>query len=322
MATIYACTGERFARLEGEPGDWTVEDSLAGSGAQCLAVDPADPRRVLVGTRGSGAFLSADGGGSWSGCELPEDEIFSVAISPADGRIYAGSEPSRLFVSDDGQDWRELTALQQIPSRDEWSFPPRPWTSHVRWIAPDPHDGERLLVGIELGGLMLSGDGGASFSDHREGAVRDVHSVIWHPSEPGHAYEAGGRGTARSRDGGEGWEPADEGRDLRYCWAVAADPTDPERWYVSAAPGPGEAHGDQPAQARLYRREGEDPWKPLDGGLPEPLEGMPYALIADGERLWCGLSDGELWLGADRGESWSSAGRPLESIVALAVAPG
>jgi hypothetical protein len=78
-----------------------------------------------------------------------------------------------------------------------------------------PHDADVVLVGIELGGLMRSDDSGASFSDHRPGAARDVHCLTWHPSVTGRAYEAGGDGTAWSRDGGVTWEPADTGRDRR-----------------------------------------------------------------------------------------------------------
>jgi hypothetical protein len=48
---------------------------------------------------------------------------------------HAGTEPSRLYRSRDGEHWAALAALQDIPSRDEWSLPPRPWTSHVRGIA-------------------------------------------------------------------------------------------------------------------------------------------------------------------------------------------
>ena len=91
-------------------------------------------------------------------------------MSAADGTVYAGTEPSRLFCSDDrGETWRELEALLELPSRPTWSFPPRPWTSHVRWIAPSPHEADLLLVGIELGGLMRSTDGGESWQDHRPG---------------------------------------------------------------------------------------------------------------------------------------------------------
>ena len=100
--------------------------------------------------------------------ELPEQGVFSLAVSAADGAVYAGCEPSRLFRSDDGGDsWRALDALLEPPPAR--SFPPRPWTSHVRWIAPNPHNADLLLVGIELGGLMRSTDGGESWQDHRPG---------------------------------------------------------------------------------------------------------------------------------------------------------
>jgi photosystem II stability/assembly factor-like uncharacterized protein len=226
-------------------------------------------------------------------------------VSAADGAVYAGCEPSALFRSDDGGDtWRELEALLDLPSQPTWSFPPRPWTSHVRWIAPSPHDAALLLVGIELGGLMRSEDGGASWEDHRPGAQRDVHSLAWHPADATRAYEAGGGGAAWSFDAGESWRPADEGRDRHYTWSVAPDPEDADRWFVSASTGPFAAHGGRDAQARVFRWEGEGPWRVLDGGLPEPLTAMPYALVHAEGRLFAGLSDGRIFETADHGESW------------------
>src|ERR671931_489046 len=161
MARLYAATGDGIARVEESGEAWTVELSLPESGAQCLAVDSNDPDTVYAGLREGGVRRTADAGGSWVDCALPEPGVFSLAVSAADGAVYAGTEPSRLFRSDDrGESWRELEALLELPSRPRWSFPPRPWTSHVRWIAPSPHDADLLLVGIELGGLMRSGDGG------------------------------------------------------------------------------------------------------------------------------------------------------------------
>jgi photosystem II stability/assembly factor-like uncharacterized protein len=296
--SVFVCTrDDRLVRLEPNGRDWTAADALEGLGAQCVA---ARGQRVLVGTRGNGLFVSDDGGERWDRVDLPERDVLSVAISAADGALYAGSEPSRLFVARDGGAWTELEALQDIPSRDRWSFPPRPWTHHVRWIAPDPHHAERLLVGIELGGVMYTEDGGASFADHRPGAKLDAHSLAWHPQADGHAYQAAGDGAASSRDGGRTWESADAGRDLRYCWALAVDPADPERWYVSAASGPGAAHSDTKARGRLYRWDGSA-WH----SLPLPAETMPYALVATGTTLLAGLTDGRILTSDDRGESWT-----------------
>src|SRR5829696_9475715 len=258
---LLATTGDAFVRV----GAWT---RLQGSGAQCLAVDGDT---VYVGCRGGGLKRSADGGETFEDVPLPEQDVFSVAVSATDGAVYAGTEPSRLFCSrDGGERWDELVALQDIPSRPRWSFPPRPWTSHVRWIAPSPHEPEVVLVGIELGGLMRTEDGGASFSDHRPEAARDVHCLAWHASAPGRVYEAGGDGAAWSRDGGRSWEKADTGRDRRYAWALAVDAADPDRWFVSAAPGP---------------------WQMIDG----PLEAHVYALATGHGRLFAVWATARCW---------------------------
>jgi photosystem II stability/assembly factor-like uncharacterized protein len=319
---LYAATGDGIVRLDEVGEAWTVESSLSGSGAQCLAVDPADPDTVFVGLRDGGVRRSVDGGRTWADCKLPEPAVFSLAVSAADGTVYAGTEPSRLFRSDDGgESWTALDALLELPSQPRWSFPPRPWTSHVRWIAPSPHDADLLLVGIELGGLMRSGDGGQSWQDHRPGAQRDVHSLAWHPHTPGRAYEAGGGGAAFSTDGGESWQPADEGRDRHYAWSVTVDPDDPDCWYVSASTGPRAAHGRGDPQARIYRRREGEAWQPLAGGLPEPLPAMPYALLATDGRLVAGLADGQLWESRDRGDTWTAMrlhGDTLRTVLALA----
>jgi hypothetical protein len=305
MTRLYAATGDSIARLDDAGGEWTVELSLRGTGAQCLAVDPADADTVYAGLRNGGVRRTTDAGRNWVDCALPQSGVFSLAVSAADGAVYAGTEPSRLFRSDDGGGtWRELEGLLELPSRPSWSFPPRPWTSHVRWIAPSPHSADVILVGIELGGLMRSTDGGETWQDHRPGAQPDVHSLIWHPRIVGRAYEAGGGGTAWSEDAGETWHPADEGRDRHYTWAVAVDPEDPERWYVSASTGPYAAHGGHDPQARIYRRSSDEPWRALAGGLPEPLPAMPYALLAADGHLFAGFADGQLWNSTDGGDLW------------------
>lgn len=60
-ARILAVTDEGVASfgLSGSP-DIQVETHLAGSGARCIAADPADPRRVYVGTVDRGLYLSQD----------------------------------------------------------------------------------------------------------------------------------------------------------------------------------------------------------------------------------------------------------------------
>src|SRR5215207_8351814 len=318
---LYAATGDGIARLDEERGEWRLESTLGRSGAQCLAMDPHDPDTLYAGLRERGVRRTQDGGQSWVDCGLPEPGVFSLAVSAADGAVYAGTEPSRLFRSDDrGESWRELDGLLELPSRPTWSFPPRPWTSHVRWIAPNPHDADLILVGIELGGLMRSTDGGATWQDHRPGAQPDVHSLAWHPRVRGRAYEAGGGGAAFSEDAGETWQPADDGRDRHYTWSVAVDPDDPDLWYVSASTGPFAAHGRRDPQAVIYRRRADEPWSPVGAALPERLPAMPYALVTADGRLFVGLADGQVWESRDRGDSWDACpitGEPMTALQAL-----
>ncbi len=323
MAELFATTGNSVARIIQQGNTWNAKLTLKDSGAQCLALDPHQLGTLYVGTHGKGVWKSSDKGQTWQDMKLPQEDVFSIAVSAVDGTIYAGCEPSMLFRSmDGGQSWQELSALRSIPSAPTWSFPPRPWTSHVRWIAANPHDAALLIVGIELGGLMYSSDSGQTWADHRPDAQRDVHALAWHPTVPGRAYEAGGGGTAWSKDGGQTWQRIDAGRDRHYTWGLAVDPDDPDCWFISACPGPREAHNPRGnAQAYIYRWRGNGPWLALNGGLPQPLKSFPYALVSAPGQLFAGLNDGSIYVSHDLGDSWqllTLTGESLSSVLALA----
>jgi photosystem II stability/assembly factor-like uncharacterized protein len=312
MTELLVATGQALARVAGDDASMLLERP----GLQCVA---AADGRIAVGCRGGGVWEIADGGSTWRDAELPSRDVFSVAFGPVDGALYAGCEPSALWVRRSGEPWRELAALRELPSAPTWSFPPRPWTHHVRWIAPSPHDAAVVLVGIELGGLMRTSDGGETWADHRPGARRDTHSIVWHPTARGRAYQAAGDGAAWSRDDGDTWRAADPDGEQHYAWAVTADPADPDCWYVSAAPGPFQAHGEGAARAALFRWRGEGPWQELDLGLPRPLASMPYALAAADGRLHVALRDGRFFESRDAGDSWRPLGARVPKVAAMAL---
>lgn len=315
MARLYAAGSSAVAVVD----DGKVESTLEGRGARCLAVDPQDPDTLYVGTSDEGLFKSEDGGRIWerlSGVDHPR--ITAIAVSPVDGAVYAGTEPSSLFVSHDGgASWREMEGMRNLPSAPTWSFPPRPWTSHVRAIAPSHDDPNLVVVGIELGGIVRSTDGGESWQDQRPGAQADCHSLAAHRGDPGLLYEAGGGGFALSWDFGNSWEAADEGMGLSYAWGLAVDAEDPELVYASAASGPGRAHGGGPSDAAIYRRIADGRWE----AVLEGLAAFPYALCPDPETpgtLYAGLGDGTVLISQDSGRSWSEVARVPAGPQALA----
>jgi photosystem II stability/assembly factor-like uncharacterized protein len=320
---LVVATGDSIALLDEHRDTWQVRVALEGSGAQCVAVDPHDVDTIYVGAWGEGIWKSTDGGVRWSNLStaLSRADVFSVAISPMDGALYAGCEPSALFRSDDGgASWDELRALTQLPSASQWSFPPRPDTSHVRSVAPSPHNADLLLAGVEAGALVRSLDGGRSWQDHRPGALPDVHFIAWHPREGNYAYEAGGHGGAAwSDDEGCSWRPAVGGVELRYTWGLAVHPTDPHIWFVSDSPHAQLAHSAENAAARILRRR-DNVWEELREGLPQPLTSLPYSLLSTRNALFAGLGDGRIFVSRDWGDSWKElhlAGDRLPGVRAM-----
>jgi photosystem II stability/assembly factor-like uncharacterized protein len=326
---IYSATGDAVARvaLDGA-GAPEAELALPEGGAVCVAADPADPRRLYVGTFDDGIYVSDDGGESWraGGDGLEDRRVLALSVSrshQANGTsvAYAGTEPSNLYRSEDaGRSWQLVPALRELPSEPNWSFPGRPWTHHVRTIALSPSDPDWLLVGIELGGVMRSLDGGRSWADHNAQAHSDAHRLLTHPLAPERVYEVAGQGVALSEDRGESWGRFEQGLDRSYAWAGAIDPDDPELWYVAVSRSPFTAHGDGDGEARLMRSSG-DGWTPVDdwGEGPE-LRRMPYALATVPGRprsLIAGLRGGTLLLTDDAGESWRRLEVELDDVLDL-----
>jgi photosystem II stability/assembly factor-like uncharacterized protein len=330
---LAAATGDAVAVVDGLPDVPDIHVGLEGSGAQCVAIDPHAPDRMVAGTFDKGIFRSDDAGRTWQSLSdgIPHARVLSVAFSPCESShnksvLYAGTEPSSVYRSaDDGRTWDDLASLRDLPSAPTWSFPPRPWTHHVRWIAPHNSLPDVLFVGIELGGVLRTLDGGRTWDDRHPGAVIDPHVLRTHAVATDRVYAVGGDGISYSSDAGESWRRDVDGMDRHYTWGLAVDPEDPDLWYASASTGPMQAHGEGDAQARLYRKSGSSAWKALRvngfDGVDAPLETMPYALVAPRGLTGCivaGMRDGALLLGRDAGDSWHTVGARLPGILALA----
>jgi photosystem II stability/assembly factor-like uncharacterized protein len=308
-----ATTGHGLARASHDSDDeWSVEILLPDQDLRCLAANPANPQVIYAGTQGNGVFRSHDKGKSWYAAGLTGQIVKALAVSPVSpGTVYAGTKPALLFASrDGGASWTELASFRHIRSPWFWFSPAeKPFTAYVQAIALSPIDHNTIIVGIEAGAVVRSLDGGQTWSGHRRGALRDCRSLTFHATSGDWVYEGGGTGAgvAVSRDAGERWTQPGEGLDRHYGWAVAADPARPEVWYVSVAPSPMKAHSEHRAQAALFRAVGAAPWQHLSGGLPQPLDAMPYALLTDPvspSHVYAGLSNGDVWHSTDHGDTW------------------
>lgn len=242
-----------------------------------MGFDPRHPARLYCGTFGHGLWRSDDAGDSWERLsDLTQQQVTAIAVSPVEfggrfGVVYAGTEPSAVFRSEDGgSTWRECPGLAALPSAPTWSFPPRPHTHHVRWIAPDAVVPRRLFVAIEAGALVRSLDGGTSWQDRVQSGPFDTHTLMTTPLAPDHLHSAAGDGYFVSHDGGASWRQPDAGLEHHYLWSLAIHPGNAETMIVSAARSPWAAHNARAAESYLYRRTHGAAWMPLHEGLPTP----------------------------------------------------
>ncbi|MFC6861961.1 WD40/YVTN/BNR-like repeat-containing protein [Halomicroarcula sp. GCM10025817] len=299
---VYAGLSDRVLVGDGE----TWADRLQGRTVECVAADARAPERAFVGTVEAGLQRTTDGGETWTEALATDDRVTSVTVAPHDPDVvWAGTEPSAVYRSTDGgESWTERGGLTDMPSAPRWSFPPRPHTHHVRWIAVAPDDPEQLYVAIEAGAFVRSPDGGATWDDHPDGARRDTHTLATHADAPDRVYTAAGDGYARSDDRGETWATPQAGLDHRYVWSVAVHPADPEVVVVSAASGPYTAHSTT-GESYVYRRTG-GAWTRAMAGLPAP-DGLARAVLATDAEAFYALTNHGLFRSTD-GREWDAVG--------------
>ena len=314
MATIYLAMDDELLVVRGDGGGWETRTELVDRGPRCLAVDPERPERVWCGGL-AGVWMTEDAGAGWrpAGAALERSSVSAIAAGDG-GLLFAGADPSALFRSEDGgETWEELPALLELPSAPTWSFPPRPDTSHVRWITLDPAVPGRVYVCIEAGALVRSADGGRTWTDRVEGGPWDTHTLAAHSAAPGRLYSAAGdgfmapgRGYNESRDRGETWAQPDDGIERHYLYGMAVDPGDPDTILVSAAVSPMAAHDYRAADATVYRRSGGGPWREVREGLPDPA-GSTRAMLASNPAepgVFYAAGNRGLFRSADAGATW------------------
>ncbi|MBV9973067.1 MAG: exo-alpha-sialidase [Candidatus Eremiobacteraeota bacterium] len=205
--------------------------------------------RALIGTRKGAFILSADGKRQeWNvdGPYFAGWEIYHVKGSVADpNRIYA-SQTSGWFgqliqrSNDGGKNWEPVGnefAYDGATGTHQWyDGTPRPWEFKRVWhLEPSPEDPDLIYAGIEDAAIFRSTDGGRGWHElpalrnHKSGPSWQpgaggmcLHTIIFDPSDSKKMFVAiSAAGAFRTEDGGESWQPINQGLRSEYI----PDPT-------------------------------------------------------------------------------------------------
>jgi photosystem II stability/assembly factor-like uncharacterized protein len=320
---LFVSLEDNLVIFEHENDVWDAKLKLENTEPQCVAIDPFKPTRVYCGTFGKGLWASDDSGDTWRqiGHHEITSPVTSLAVSPKEqvangfGVVYVGTEPSMLYRSEDGANtWKNSREMLELESSKSWSFPPKPYTHHVRTIVPDPNRPRLVYLAIEAGALIRSFNGGKTWNDRVLGGPYDTHNLAASPNSPGRLYSAAGDGFFESYDFGDSWKTPDEGLKHSYLYCVAVHPKDPDTILVSASDGPWSAYNGQNAESYVYRKEGDHKWEEVREGVPPP-RGTTASFLTPNplvkKEFYAGNNTG-LYRTGDGGRTWTKLRIPRE----------
>ena len=245
-----------------------------GRGALALAISPADPHHLLLGTD-SGLSRSRNGGRDW---EIEAPDIVSgpafAAVFDVDGERALVSGAAAI-VRADGRGWqRVLTPGGALPARALVS-------GSVR--------GRVYLAGRT--GLYRSDDWGESWTDVG-GELQAEHASVLRvaPGRPDHVYAVAGGFVWTSSDGARSWQRRGDGLPPGSVESVDADPADANRLWAAAA-------------GQVFRTDDlGHRWRPV--GRPLPEQPVVARAVAVSGRVILIATDRGVYRSPDDGEHW------------------
>ena len=354
MEAIFAGTLDGIFKLIPGDREWKIAaKDLSGLEVNCLAVRPDRRQMIYSGVRGGGLYRTDDAGHSWNriGEGILSEKIRALALDPSNPKVvYVGTEPPSLWRSEDeGKSWKEFPAVKKFADERKWTYPVPVIQPHIRSIAVDPRDSQKLSLAAQVGGILISDDGGDSWRDVTYPIDLDVHCITYDAGRPNVIYAATGGGENcpdptpppkgrplyRSTDGGQSWESISDQFHRTYSVAVRVHPQDSRILYIGVAEEPPPLWLNRATKANGALMRSSDngaTWQQLTEGLPEPFESMVECIEFDPDQpdhIFIGtggegaryikLTYGEIFHSGDRGNHWRRISLHFPIIYALAV---
>ncbi len=269
-------------------------------------------------------------------------QIWSLEAGGADepGALWSGTIPGGLFRSEDrGDTWQLVTSLWDRPDRMDWTGGGYDHPG-IHSICVDPRDARRVAIGISIGGVWLTTDGGSSWEPRAKGmfalyvppdlrddpSSQDPHHVVQCRDHPEVFWAQHHNGLFRSTDGAETWVEIAERPPSVFGFASAVHPRDADTaWFAPAVSD--ECRVPVDGKVVVARtRDGGASFELLREGLPQAgAYDLVYrhglAVDETGDRLVMGSTTGNLWLSEDQGDSWRCLSTQLPPIDALRFVP-
>lgn len=352
--TLLLGTRKGLMLFSRDNGDWQlVQHAFPGVAVAYAALD----RRTGTiwacldhGHWGQKLSRSTDGGKTWQEAPAPaypeggvirEDTpatlryLWILQPGPDDqpGRLYAGTEPGGLFVSDDnGESWRLNEPLWNHPTRQQWFGGGRD-EAGIHSILIDPRNHDRIHVGVSCGGVYETSDGGKSWTTRNKGLIadflpdpdaevgQDPHLVDACPAHPDVMWQQNHCGIFRTTDAGKHWAMvSQEGGPAHFGFAVVADEEDPDTAWVVPAISDEIRMAIDGKLCVSRTTDGGATWQDLRRGLPQELVYdivLRHALDLAGDRLAFGSTTGNVYFSDDRGDHWHNLGTHLPPIYSV-----